>query len=76
MKTERRTITLGAAVIAIVANFLAGAYVASRYRVPPADTFAVSDAAAAPEAVPAPKATPKAEDLVQAISEVMRSKTS
>jgi membrane fusion protein, heavy metal efflux system len=67
MKTERRTITLGAAVIAIVASFLAGAYVASRYRVPPPDTFAVSNAVAAPEtagstaeAIPGPKTVPKA----------------
>jgi membrane fusion protein, heavy metal efflux system len=56
MKTERRTITLGAAVIATVASFFAGAYVASRYRVPPPDTFAVGDAVAAPET-----AGPKAE---------------
>jgi membrane fusion protein, heavy metal efflux system len=56
MKTERRTITLGAAVIAIVASFLAGAYVATRYRVAAPDTFAVGDAVAAPESAPAPKA--------------------
>jgi membrane fusion protein, heavy metal efflux system len=56
MKTERRTITLGAAVIATVASFLAGAYVATRYRVAAPDTFAVGDAVAAPESTPAPKA--------------------
>ena len=54
MKTETRTITLGAAVIAMIASFLAGAYLASRY--PPAGTLAVGNAVAAPEAVAEPKA--------------------
>jgi membrane fusion protein, heavy metal efflux system len=63
MKTERRTITLGAAAVAIIASFFAGAYVANRYRVPSPDTFAVSDAVAAPEAVTAPKSTPKANQV-------------
>ena len=57
MKTKTRTITLGAAAIAIVASFLAGAYVADGYRTPPAGTFGVSNAVAAPEAIPGPKAT-------------------
>src|SRR5258706_7493357 len=57
MKTETRTITFGAAAIAVVASFLAGAYMADGYRTPPARTFGVSDAVAAPEAIPGPKAT-------------------
>src|SRR5258706_16200513 len=57
MKTETRTITFGAAAIAVVASFLAGAYMADGYRTPPARTFGVSDAVAAPEALPGPKAT-------------------
>jgi cobalt-zinc-cadmium efflux system membrane fusion protein len=57
MKTETRTITLGAAAIAVVASFLAGAYMAAGYRTPPARTFGVSDAVAAPEAIPGPRAT-------------------
>jgi membrane fusion protein, heavy metal efflux system len=64
MKTERRTITLGAAAIATIASFLAGAYMANRYRVPPADTFSVGAAVAAPEEdVPGPKATPAASSV-------------
>src|SRR5262249_185464 len=58
MKTETRTITLGVAVIAMIASFLAGAYLAGRY--PPAGTLAVGDAVAAPEAAAEPKATPAA----------------
>src|SRR5258706_2666687 len=57
MKTETRTITFGAAAIAVVASFLAGAYMADGYRTPPARTFGVSDSVAAPEAIPGPKAT-------------------
>ncbi len=49
MKTETRTITFGAAAIAVVASFLAGAYMADGYRTPPARTFGVSDSVAAPE---------------------------
>ena len=56
MKTKTRTVTLGAAVIAIVASFLAGAYVAGGYRTPPVGAFGVSDAVAAPEAIPGAKA--------------------
>jgi membrane fusion protein, heavy metal efflux system len=55
--TETRTITLGAAAIAVVASFLAGAYLAGRYRAPQGGAFTVSDAVAAPEAVPGPMAT-------------------
>jgi cobalt-zinc-cadmium efflux system membrane fusion protein len=57
MKTGTPTTTLGAAAIAIVASFLAGAYLAGGYRAPPGGAFAVSDAVAAPEAVAGPKAT-------------------
>src|SRR5216683_1320398 len=56
MKTKRRTITLGAAAIAIVASFLAGVYVAGGYRTPRGGPFGVSDAVAAPEAIPGSKA--------------------
>src|SRR5262245_16260764 len=56
MRTETRTITYGAAAVAIVASFLAGAYVAGGYRTRPAGTFGVSDAVAAPEVMPGPKA--------------------
>jgi membrane fusion protein, heavy metal efflux system len=58
MKTKTRTITLGAAAIAIVASFLAGVYVAGGYRTPRGGPFGVSDAVAAPEAVPGAKAAP------------------
>ena len=56
MKTTTRTITLGAAAIAIVASFLAGVYVAGGYRTPRNGPFGVSDAVAAPEAIPGSKA--------------------
>src|SRR5258707_1393809 len=56
MKTKTRTITLGAAAIAIVASFLAGVYVAGGYRNPRGGPFGVSDAVAAPEAIPGAKA--------------------
>ena len=56
MKTKTRTITLGAAAIAMVASFLAGVYVAGGYRTPRGDPFGVSDAVAAPEAIPSAKA--------------------
>src|SRR5258707_2666469 len=56
MKTKTRTITLGAAAIAIVASFLAGVYVAGGYRNPRGGPFGVSDAVAAPEDNPGAKA--------------------
>src|SRR5258708_9089800 len=56
MKTKTRTITLGAAAIAIVASFLAGVYVAGGYRNPRGGPFGVSDAVAAPQALPGAKA--------------------
>src|SRR5215469_13475662 len=58
MKTQTRTVTLGAALIAVVASFLAGSYWGGLYRAPPARTFTVGDAVAAPGAAPDPKATP------------------
>src|SRR5216684_8835009 len=65
MKTKTRTITLGAAAIAIVASFLAGVYVAGGYRTPRADPFGVSDAVAAPEAIPGAKAAAPAANIVE-----------
>jgi cobalt-zinc-cadmium efflux system membrane fusion protein len=59
MKTETRTITFGAATIAIVVSFLAGAYLAGGYRTAPGGAFAVGDAVAAPEAITGPN-TPSA----------------
>jgi membrane fusion protein, heavy metal efflux system len=58
MKTKTRTITLGAAVIASVASFLAGAYWAGGYLARPGSGLGVGvgDAVAAPEATPGPKA--------------------
>src|SRR5262249_49343777 len=60
MKTKTRTITLGAALVAIVASFMAGAYLAGGYRGPRGGALAVGDAVAAPEAGSGPKATPAA----------------
>src|SRR5215831_12802591 len=60
MRTKTRSITVGAAAIAIVASFLAGVYVAGGYRTPRGGPFGVSDAVAAPEAVPGAKAAPAA----------------
>ena len=60
MKTKTRTITLGAALVAIVASFLAGAYWAGGYRGPQAGAFAVGDAVAAPEASPKAASIPGA----------------
>jgi cobalt-zinc-cadmium efflux system membrane fusion protein len=56
MTTRTRTITLGAAAIAIVASFLAGVYVAGGYRTPHGDPFGISDAVAAPETIRGAKA--------------------
>lgn len=55
METRKRTITLGAAAMAIVASFVAGAYWAGGYRTPPVGPF-TGDAVAAPEAAPGPTA--------------------
>jgi membrane fusion protein, heavy metal efflux system len=65
MKTKTRTITLGAAAIAIVASFLAGVYVAGGYRTPRGGPFGVSDAVAAPEAIPGAKASAPAANIVE-----------
>src|SRR5262249_31658552 len=48
MKTGTRTITLGAATIASIASFAAGAYWASAHRTPPVGVF-TDDAVAAPD---------------------------
>jgi len=52
MNTGKRTITLGAAVVAAVVSFAAGAYFAAGLRNPPPGALGVSDAVAAPEAAP------------------------
>src|SRR6267154_2026826 len=65
MKTKTRTITLGAAAIAMVASFLAGVYVAGGYRTPRGDPFGVSNAVAAPEAIPGAKAAGPAANIVE-----------
>lgn len=62
MKTGTRTITIGAAAIASVASFLAGAYWAGGYRTPPMGTFA-GDAVAAPETAPGPNSGSKVESV-------------
>jgi cobalt-zinc-cadmium efflux system membrane fusion protein len=65
MKTKTRTITLGAAAMAIVASFLAGVYVAGGYRTPRSDPFGVSDAVAAPETTPGAKVSAPAVNIVE-----------
>src|SRR5262249_24459711 len=56
MNTERRTITLGAAAVAVVLSFVAGIYLAGGFRNPPQVALGVGDAVAAPESVPGVKA--------------------
>jgi membrane fusion protein, heavy metal efflux system len=65
MKTERRTITLGAAIAAIVLSFVAGTYFAVSFRTPPKVELGVSDAVAAPETSPGGNAgaTPPADSV-------------
>jgi len=62
MKTGTRTITLGAAAIASIASFLAGAYWAGGYRTPPVGTF-TGDAVAAPETALGASSGSKAESV-------------
>ncbi len=50
MSTEKRTITLSVAVVAIVLSFAAGTYFAAEFRNPPKVALGVGDAIAAPEA--------------------------
>src|SRR5258708_534402 len=57
MKTEKRTITLGAAIVATAVSFVAGDYCAPSLRTPPKVALGVDPATAAPEtgsAKPAP----------------------
>jgi membrane fusion protein, heavy metal efflux system len=54
MNTEKRTITLGAAVAAVVLSFAAGTYFAFSVRTPPKVELGVGNAVAAPETAPAP----------------------
>jgi cobalt-zinc-cadmium efflux system membrane fusion protein len=56
MNNGKRTITVGAAVVAIVLSFVAGAYLAGGLRNPPEVALGVGDAVAAPEAVSEAKA--------------------
>jgi len=67
MNTEKRTITLGAAAVAVVASFVAGAYLAVGFRTAPEVALGVGDAVAAPEAVPGVKAAsaPAAVELLE-----------
>src|SRR5262249_24629941 len=66
MNTGKRTITLGAAAIAMVLSFAAGAYLAGGVRNPP-PTLGVGDAVAAPEVFPRAKAAsaPAAVELLE-----------
>jgi cobalt-zinc-cadmium efflux system membrane fusion protein len=50
MSTEKRTITVSVAVVAIVLSFVAGTYFAAEFRNPPKVALGVGDAIAAPEA--------------------------
>src|SRR5215472_12828175 len=67
MNTERRTITLGAAAVAVVLSFVAGIYLAGGFRNPPQVALGVGDAVAAPESVPGVKAAsaPVAVELLE-----------
>ena len=67
MNTERRTITLGAAAVAVVLSFVAGIYLAGGFRNPPQVALGVGDAVAAPESVPGVKAAsaPAAVELLE-----------
>src|SRR5215472_4967667 len=67
MNTERRTITLGAAAVAVVLSFVAGVYLAGGFRNPQQVALGVGDAVAAPEAVPGVKAAsaPAAVELLE-----------
>jgi cobalt-zinc-cadmium efflux system membrane fusion protein len=56
MNSGKRTITLGAAAVAIVLSFVAGAYLAGGWRNPPKVALGVGNAIAAPEAVSDAKA--------------------
>jgi len=66
MNTERRTITLGAAAVAVVLSFVAGVYLAG-FRNPPQVALGVGDAVAAPESVPGVKSAsaPAAVELLE-----------
>jgi membrane fusion protein, heavy metal efflux system len=61
--TPKRTITLGAAVIAVVLSFVAGVYFAASYRNPPALDLGVSGAKAAPETEPKGSGTAPADSV-------------
>src|ERR1700722_1285481 len=61
--TQKRTITLGAAIVAVVLSFVAGAYFAAGFRNPPALDLGVSGAKAAPETEPNRTGTPPADSV-------------
>ncbi len=61
--TPKRTITLGAAVIAVVLSFAAGVYFAAGFRNPQALDLGVSGAKAAPETEPNRTGTPPADSV-------------
>ena len=67
MNTERRTITLGVAAVAVILSFVAGVYLAGGFRNPPQVALGVGDAVAAPESVPGVKAAsaPAAVELLE-----------
>jgi len=61
--TPKRSITLGAAIIAVVLSFGAGVYFAAGFRNPPALDLGVSGAKAAPETEPNRTGTPAADSV-------------
>jgi len=64
MNTEKRTVTLGAAIAATVLSFVAGTYFAVSFRNPPKVALGVDNAIAAPEA-PGAKAAPAIVELLE-----------
>src|ERR1700730_4653423 len=58
MSTEKRTITLSVAVVAVILSFVAGTYFAAEFRNPPKVALGVEDAIAAPEAAAGGKVAP------------------
>jgi cobalt-zinc-cadmium efflux system membrane fusion protein len=61
--SPKRTITLGAAIIAVTLSFVAGVYFAAGFRNPPALDLGVSGAKAAPETEPNRTGTPPADSV-------------
>jgi cobalt-zinc-cadmium efflux system membrane fusion protein len=63
MMTQKRTISLGAAIVATVLSFVAGTYFAVSWRTPPKVELGVGNAMAAPEAGPNAGAAPPADSV-------------